>query len=65
MNATADRISTREARDRLKAGARLVCAYDSDEKFRQNRLEGGIPLSELRSREGDLPKETELIFYCA
>jgi rhodanese-related sulfurtransferase len=67
MNATVDRISPREAQDHLEAGngALLVCAYDSDEKFQQNHLEGAISLAELRSREEALPKDQELIFYCA
>jgi hypothetical protein len=47
------------------AGALLVCGYDSDEKFRHNHLEGAIPLSALRSRADALPKDEEIIFYCA
>ncbi len=43
--------------------ALLVCAYDSEEKFADARLDGAISLAQLRSRESELPKEQELIFY--
>lgn len=43
----------------------LVCAYDSDEKFRQNQLEGAISLSAFRSVESTLAKDREIVFYCA
>jgi rhodanese-related sulfurtransferase len=62
----AQRISVQEARDHLAAnGTLLVCAYDSDEKFRQNQIDGAIPLSEFQAREAALPKDREIIFYCA
>ena len=61
----AERISARQAHDDLAAGALLVCAYDSREKFEQNHLEDALSLEELRSREGSLPKDRQLIFYCA
>ncbi len=60
------RIAPREARESVAAGrAILVCAYDSDEKFRAMRLEGAIPLSELMSRLPTLPKDREIVCYCA
>ncbi len=43
----------------------LVCAYDSDEKFQANHLEGALSLRELQRIEGDLPRDQEIIFYCA
>ena len=63
----AERISAQEARRRLQAdsNAMLVCAYDSDEKFRQNRLDGAISLADFKAREGNLAKDQEVIFYCA
>ena len=45
--------------------ALLVCAYDSQEKFRRNQLQGAISLDDLRSQEQSLSKQRELIFYCA
>jgi hypothetical protein len=61
-----ERISVEEARRRTQAGqALLVCAYDDEEKCRKLGLEGAIPLSGLRARVSTLPKDKELIFYCA
>ncbi len=60
------RISPATAREKVQAGkALLVCAYESEELFKHNRLEGGIPLQELTSRLSSLGKEAEVIFYCA
>jgi rhodanese-related sulfurtransferase len=63
----AERINPREAREHINhgAGTLFVCAYDSDEKFQKNHLAGAISLSELRSRAGAIPKDREIIFYCA
>src|SRR6478752_936345 len=63
----AERISAQEARRDLQANsnALLVCAYDSDEKCRQYWLDGATTLTELQAREQTLPKDRELIFYCA
>jgi hypothetical protein len=67
MADTAGRISVEEARRHLRAvpNALLVCAYDNDEKCRQNWLDGAVTLSELRAREATLAKDREIIFYCA
>jgi hypothetical protein len=43
----------------------LVCAYDNDAKFRRLRLEGAISLSEFKSHFPSLPKDREIVFYCA
>ena len=60
------RISPDEAHDHLESGnAMLVCAYDSEEKFRQNHLEGAISLDEFRHEDDTLPQNYEVIFYCA
>ena len=60
------RVAPQEARESVEAGrALLVCAYDSDEKFRAMRLEGAIPLRELASRMPSLRKDQEIVFYCA
>jgi hypothetical protein len=45
--------------------ALLVCAYDSDAKFQENRLPDAISLAVLRSRETALSKDQEIIFYCS
>ena len=60
------RIGTEEAYRKVKSGeAMLVCAYDDDTTFGTMRLEMAIPLSELVKRLPSLPKEQEIIFYCA
>jgi hypothetical protein len=60
------RINPQEAANSIKKGqALLVCAYDSDEKFRMFHLDGAISLNEFESRLPSFPKEQELIFYCA
>lgn len=63
---TAERISVQEARQHLQQDpdALLVCAYESDQKFQQNHLEGAIPLSDLESRLDSISKDQELIFHC-
>ena len=63
---TPTRVSPEEARNRIKSGAALlVCAYDSNEKFDELHLEGAISLNEFNSRLSSVPKEQEVIFYCA
>jgi hypothetical protein len=61
-----ERVGPKEIAEKLKAGAALlVCAYDDEEKFKRFHLEGAISLNEFRSRLGALPKDQEIIFYCA
>jgi rhodanese-related sulfurtransferase len=60
------RISPQEARQRVQQGAALlVCAYDSLEKFSQVHLEGALSLDAFRARLSELPKNQEIVFYCA
>lgn len=63
----ANRIDVQHARQDLENpdGAMLVCAYDDDAKCSTYRLEGSVPLSTLKQRESSVPKDRELIFYCA
>jgi hypothetical protein len=63
MAITLERISPQEAKEHMKSGALLVCAYDSEEKFRQYHLEGAMSLSEFRAGEGSMPRDREIIFY--
>jgi len=57
-------MSPQEVRGKLQAGkALLVCAYESDVKFRQTALEGAISFGEFEKRNASLPRETELVFY--
>ena len=60
------RISPEDARKRVLSGsALLVCAYEDNEKFRQMHLEGAISFNEFKNKVATLPKDKEIIFYCA
>ncbi len=61
------RISAEEAHAHLASNpeAMLVCAYDDYQKFEQNHLEGAIPLHDLNAQAYSIPKDREIIFYCA
>ena len=60
------RISVQEARQEVAAGqALLVCAYEQDEKCNQVALEGSLSLTQFQERAPSLPKDQELIFFCA
>ena len=59
------RITPEETYRKLRAGkALLVCAYDSEEQFRNLQLEGAISFSELRAKLPALSKN-QVVLYCA
>jgi hypothetical protein len=58
------RVSPQEVRSKFQAGqALLVCAYESDVKFRQAALEGAVSFSEFDRRKSSLPRDLEIVFY--
>lgn len=60
------RMAPAEAYRKANAGtALLVCAYGIDERCKMMRLEGAISLREFESRLASVPKDQEIIFYCA
>jgi len=60
------RIAPQEAHARVSAGqALLVCAYEDPARFAELRLEGAISIQEFRARRRTLPRDQEIIFYCA
>jgi len=60
------RITPQEAYEKVKAGqALLVCGYEEEEKFRAMRLEMAISFAGLQKMLPALPKDREIIFYCA
>ena len=64
--AKVERITPLEAHTRVVAGqALLVCAYDDPARFAEIRLEGAISIQEFRARRAALPRDQEIIFYCA
>jgi hypothetical protein len=63
---TVERIDPQAAGVHLRSSnALLVCAYDSAEKCRANPIDGAIDFAELEARAAALPRDQELIFYCA
>jgi hypothetical protein len=61
-----ERISVEEAHKRTTANqALLVCAYEDDAKCRALNLDGSISLASFQSRAASLPKNQEIIFFCA
>ena len=66
MTATVERIEPTTARADIAAGkALLVCGYEDDAKCRKARLEGSIPFARFASMTSTLPRNKEIIFYCA
>lgn len=60
------RITPQEAYTKVKAGqAILVCGYEDEEKFKALRLEMGISYAGFQAMLPSLPKDREIIFYCA
>jgi rhodanese-related sulfurtransferase len=60
------RVSPEEVYQRLKSGTViLVCAYEDDAKFKKMQLQGAISLNEFKSKLPSLPKDQEIVFYCA
>jgi hypothetical protein len=59
------RVSAEDVRRKLQSAgqALLVCAYESDVKFRQTALDGAISFSEFERRKASLPRDTEVVFY--
>ena len=61
-----ERIGVEEVRRKLKSGeVLLVCAYDDEDRFRSMHLEGAISFPEFEARLPSLPKDQEIVFYCA
>jgi rhodanese-related sulfurtransferase len=61
-----ERISAEAARRKVQSGqALLVCAYDDEAKCASMKLEGALNLRELRDMAPSLPKDREIILYCA
>jgi nucleotide-binding universal stress UspA family protein/rhodanese-related sulfurtransferase len=46
------------------AGPLLICAYDTDSRFRELEVVGAVSWVALQPRLSALPKDQELVFYC-
>ncbi len=65
-----ERISTEETHRRHESDqddVLLVCAYEDEDKCRDMLIEDALTLKELKDKERDqdLPKDQDIIFYCA
>jgi len=61
-----EKVTPQDVFEKVQSGkALLVCAYDSEDRFRQVHLEGALSLGEFKSKEGELGKDKEIVFYCA
>ena len=59
------RLPPREAYKKAAEGsAKLVCAYEDEQKCRQLHLEKSITFNEFQSQISALGKGQEIIFYC-
>lgn len=60
------RIGPEEVHKKVEKGeVLLVCAYFDKEKCKTMHLEGSIFYDELESKLPSLPKDEEIVFYCA
>ncbi len=61
-----ERISAEGAYKKMKAGTGIVvCAYEDENKFKTFHLEGALSFNEFKSKLPSLPKDQEMVFYCA
>jgi hypothetical protein len=60
------RISARALHRRLSKsdGTLLVCAYESDDRFREMEIEGALSWSAFQSRLPSLSVDQDIVFYC-
>jgi hypothetical protein len=61
------RLNSEDVRRRMESNdpPLLVCGYDNDRKCRDNAIERAITYNEFRNQLDRIPKEREIIFYCA
>lgn len=61
------RLEPKDAWDRLHAGsdALLVCAYEDPSACRANALPGALDWTQFANRLSTLPKDREIVLYCA
>lgn len=61
-----ERITADDARRKVQGGqAVLVCAYDDEAKCGSMRLEGAMTLGEFKRQMESVPKDREIVLYCA
>ena len=61
-----ERIPPEDAFEEVSSGeALLVCAYEDEEKCRALHIDDAVTARELERMFPLLPRDRELIFYCA
>ena len=61
-----EKISAEQALNDLhEAATYLVNGYEEEQKWNDTRVPGAISYAEYKQLTVDIPKETELMFYCA
>ena len=59
------RISPLQTSEKIASGkALLVCAYESDDKFKHYQLDGAVSFQAFKSLLPTLGPDKEIIFYC-
>lgn len=60
------RINAKDVHRRMSDGSTLllVCAYDTEDRFREMELEGAISWPALTAMLPSIPKDQEIVFYC-
>ena len=62
----AARITPQDAYEKVKTGqAILVCGYEGEDRFKALHLEMAISFDEFQKMLPALPRDREIIFYCA
>jgi hypothetical protein len=61
------RISPKDLKARLDGPnpPLLVLGYEDEESWRKYRLEHAIPFAAFRDQADALPRDREIVFYCA
>ncbi len=63
----AQRIDAEQVRRKLEDGedVLLVCGYDDDQRCADAGVEGSLTYTQFRAQLGRIPKDQEIVFYCA
>ena len=60
-----EKITAEQALRDLNDGALLVNGYDDDERWELTRVPGAISYMEFQRLSEELPRDSEVMFYCA
>jgi hypothetical protein len=60
-----EKITAEQALGELAEGALLVNGYDDEQRWEITRVPGAVSYMDFASHLRDLPRDAELMFYCA